>query len=50
MTPIRERREKFEQDPAKVYQILKEGSKKANQVAEKTLQEVRDAMGINYFN
>lgn len=50
LTPIRERREKFEQDPAKVYQILKEGSKKANQVAEKTLQEVRDAMGINYFN
>lgn len=50
LKPIRERREEFEQKSAVVYQILEEGSKKANLIAEKTLQEVRDAMGVNYFN
>ncbi|SPC36683.1 tryptophan--tRNA ligase [Latilactobacillus fuchuensis] len=47
--PIRERRAKFEKDPAAVYKMLEEGSKKANAVAEQTLKEVRAAMGINYF-
>ncbi|ANZ57360.1 tryptophan--tRNA ligase [Fructilactobacillus lindneri] len=50
LDPIRTRRERFENDPDQVYQILKDGSQKANQVAEQTLQEVRNAMGINYFN
>lgn len=49
LRPIRERREAFEKDPKAVYDILEEGSHAANLVAEKTLQEVRDAMGINYF-
>ena len=48
--PIRERRAEFEKNPEAVYKMLEEGSKKANAVAEKTLKEVRDAMGINYFN
>lgn len=29
--------------------MLIEGSKKANEVADQTLQEVRDAIGLNYF-
>ncbi|MFZ2942733.1 MAG: tryptophan--tRNA ligase, partial [Latilactobacillus curvatus] len=37
-------------NPEAVYKMLEEGSKKANAVAEQTLKEVRDAMGINYFN
>ncbi|MCF6515843.1 tryptophan--tRNA ligase [Lactobacillus sp. S2-2] len=49
LRPIRERREAFEKDPKAVYEVLEQGSKAANLVAEKTLQEVRDAMGINYF-
>ncbi|MCT3358735.1 tryptophan--tRNA ligase [Latilactobacillus curvatus] len=49
-TPIRERRAEFEKNPEAVYKMLEEGSKKANAVAEQTLKEVRDAMGINYFN
>lgn len=50
LRPIRERREKYEADIDDVYQILKDGSDKANAVAEQTLKEVRDAIGINYFD
>ncbi|WP_268913916.1 tryptophan--tRNA ligase [Lentilactobacillus sp. SPB1-3] len=50
LEPIRQRRSVYEQDPAAVYDILKKGSEKANIVANQTLQEVRDAIGINYFN
>jgi len=49
LKPIRERREQYAQDIPGVYDILKQGSEKANRVANKTLDEVRDAMGINYF-
>lgn len=48
--PIRERREEFAQDPDAVYEMLLEGSKKANEVANQTLQEVREAIGLNYFD
>lgn len=47
--PIRERREKFAQNPDAVYEMLLEGSKKANKVANQTLKEVREAIGLNYF-
>lgn len=50
LRPIRERREKYEADIDAVYQILKDGSDKANAVAEQTLKEVRDAIGVNYFD
>ena len=49
LAPIRERREKFAQDEDTVYEMLLEGSKKANKVANETLEEVRDAIGLNYF-
>lgn len=49
LAPIRERREKFTQDEDAVYEMLLEGSKKANKVANETLQQVRDAIGLNYF-
>lgn len=47
--PIRERREAYAKDIPAVYDMLHQGSLKANEVAEQTLQEVRDAIGINYF-
>lgn len=50
LAPIRQRRAKFAQDKDSVYEMLLEGSKKANQVANKTLQEVRNAIGLNYFD
>ena len=49
LAPIRERREKFAQDEDAVYEMLLEGSKKANKVANETLEQVRDAIGLNYF-
>lgn len=49
LKPIRERREQYAQDPAAVYEILRQGGEKANVVANQTLTEVRAAIGINYF-
>lgn len=48
--PIRQRREEFAKDTPSVYTMLKEGSQKANAVAEQTLAEVRAAIGVNYFD
>lgn len=48
--PIRKRREEFAKDIPSVYEMLKEGSQKANAVAEQTLAEVRAAIGVNYFD
>lgn len=50
LAPIRERRKVWEKDIPAVYDILKEGSEKAEKVAAKTLAEVRAAMKINYFD
>ena len=49
LAPIRERRKEFAKDPAAVYDILRKGSIAAREIAAKTLDEVRDAMQINYF-
>ncbi|WP_270641800.1 tryptophan--tRNA ligase [Ligilactobacillus salivarius] len=48
--PIRARREEFAKDIPAVYAMLKEDSEKANEVANKTLEEVRRAIGVNYFD
>ena len=50
LAPIRERRKQWEKDIPAVYEILREGSKKAEQVAAQTLADVRAAMKINYFD
>ena len=50
LRPIREKREYYEQNIELVYNILKEGTKKAKLKAEKTLQEVKKAMQIAYFS
>ena len=49
LTPFRERRKYWEQNIEEVYRILEEGSAAARAVAAQTLNEVRDAMRINYF-
>ncbi|MDY4884172.1 MAG: tryptophan--tRNA ligase, partial [Anaerovibrio sp.] len=49
LEPIRARRKEYEKDIAAVYDILRAGSDRARQVAEATLQDVKDAMKINYF-
>ena len=50
LKPIRERRAIYEQKLPEVLEILKNGSKKANEIADKTLNEVKEAMGIIYFD
>ncbi|UFK65713.1 tryptophan--tRNA ligase [Limosilactobacillus reuteri] len=49
LSPIRKRREEYAANIDYVDQVLKEGSARANEVANQTLKEVRDAIGINYF-
>ncbi|MGR3742311.1 tryptophan--tRNA ligase [Companilactobacillus sp. DQM5] len=49
LEPIRKRREEFSKDIPAVYEMLKQGSQKANVVANRTLDEVRNAIGVNYF-
>ena len=50
LEPIRNRRKEYQKDIPYVYEILKKGSEKAEAVAEKTLQEVKASIKINYFN
>ena len=50
LTPIRERRKYYEQNMPLVLDIIKEGTAKANAFAEATLQDVKKAMNIDYFN
>ena len=50
LTPIRERRHRFEQDIPYVYEVLREGTEAARKVASQTLSEVKAAMKINYFD
>lgn len=50
LEPIRNRRKEYQKDIPYVYESLKKGSEKAEAVAEKTLQEVKASMKINYFN
>lgn len=47
--PIRNRREEYAKDIPAIYDMLKAGSEKANIVANQTLDEVRKAIGVNYF-
>ena len=50
LEPIRQRRKELQKDIPAIYEILKEGSAKAREVAAQTLHDVRDAMKINYFD
>ncbi len=50
LEPIRTRRAEFAKDPAEVMRILALGSEKARAKAQGTLQRVRQAMQLNYFD
>lgn len=49
LEPIRLRRKEYEKDIPAVYEILRKGSEAAREVAAGTLNEVKSAMKINYF-
>ena len=46
--PIRERREKLAGDLDYVRDVLRDGNRRANEIAHETLNEVREAMGMVY--
>ena len=50
LDPIRARRKEFEKDIPEVYNILRKGTAAARETAGTTLDEVRRAMKINYFD
>lgn len=49
LEPMRERRQKYIDNPQIVKDILHEGTLKAQKAARETMLEVREAMGINYL-
>jgi tryptophanyl-tRNA synthetase len=49
LEPMRERRRKYEQNPDQVLQILQAGTKRARELGQETLADVRRAMKIDYF-
>ena len=48
LKPMRERAAPFEEDPMLVKNILADGCEKARDIAEETMRDVRDAMGLNF--
>ena len=50
LEPIRARRKEYEKDIPSVYEILKKGNEVAEAAAQATLDDVKRAMRIDYFN
>ncbi|MBO4659997.1 MAG: tryptophan--tRNA ligase [Prevotella sp.] len=50
LEPIRERRSEYEKDIPEIFNILRKGTDEARAVAAQTMDEVRAAMRINYFD
>lgn len=50
LEPMRVRRHEFEQDIPEIYNILKKGTEQARHTAAQTMDEVRRAMRIDYFD
>ena len=48
LSPIREKRRELEQHKDEIYQMLFDGSDEARKEAQKTLNSIKDSMGINY--
>jgi tryptophanyl-tRNA synthetase len=49
LEPIRQRRAELEKDIPEIYNILRKGSEQAREVGARTMDEVRHAMLIDYF-
>jgi tryptophanyl-tRNA synthetase len=48
LAPIRERAVQYEEDPTLVRNVIQDGCEKASDLADETLRDVREAMGLNY--
>jgi tryptophanyl-tRNA synthetase len=47
LSPMQERRRKFEENPKLAWDILEDGTKRANKAASETMSDVRAAMGMS---
>jgi tryptophanyl-tRNA synthetase len=50
LEPVRTRRAEYAKDPEQIWQMIFKGTAVANEVTQKTLSEVKAAMGIDYRN
>lgn len=50
LEPIRTRRIELQNHVDEILQVLENGTKKANEIANQTLEEVKKAIGIDYFS
>ena len=50
LEPMRQRRQELEKDIPEIYNILRRGTDRARETAAQTMDEVRKAMRIDYFN
>lgn len=50
LEPMRRRRHEFQRDIPEIYNMLRKGTEKARETAAQTMDEVRRAMRINYFD
>jgi tryptophanyl-tRNA synthetase len=50
LEPMRVRRHELEQDIPEIFSVLQKGTEKARETAAQTMDEVRKAMRIDYFN
>lgn len=50
LEPMRLRRQELQKDIPEIFNILKKGTEKARETAAQTMDEVRKAMRIDYFN
>ena len=49
LAPIRTRAQAYLDDPTLVKKIVADGAEKAKRLAEETMREVREAMGLSYL-
>jgi len=49
LAPIRARREQLARDRGQVLEILKQGTHRAREVAARTVDEVKEVLGLRYF-
>ena len=49
IAPIREKAEAIRNDPAYLKEVMEKGAEKARKSAAKTMDLVREAMGLNYY-
>ena len=49
LEPMRERAAQYSEDPSLVRNIITDGCDRAREIAQETMRDVRESMGLNYF-